>query len=93
MSTRIARRLVVHGRVQGVFFRESLKREAERLGVSGWVRNRSDGTVEAALEGTSQAVDALVNWAHRGPEDARVTGVEVSDDPGNHRGFEKRPTL
>ncbi len=93
MPARIARRIVVQGRVQGVFFRESLKREAERLGVSGWVRNLSDGTVEAAIEGTTEAVDSIVNWAHRGPEDARVTGVDVSDDPGNYRGFEKRPTL
>jgi acylphosphatase len=92
MSARIARRLVVHGRVQGVFFRESMRLEAERLGVHGWVRNRRDGTVEAAIEGTPEAVDSLLKWAQRGPEDARVTGVDVSEDPGTYSSFEKRPT-
>jgi acylphosphatase len=69
--------VVVHGRVQGVWFRGSMQDEAERLGVAGWVRNRPDGTVEAELEGAREAVDALVAWAHRGPRGARVTDVRV----------------
>jgi acylphosphatase len=90
---RVARHLVVHGRVQGVFYRESMRQEASRLGVDGWVRNRRDGTVEAVVEGSREAVEAIVGWAHRGPEDAQVTRVEARDDPGGHAGFEKRPTL
>jgi len=93
MSERLARRLRIHGRVQGVFYRESMRREAERLGVAGWVRNRSDGTVEAHLEGEPAAVDALTDWAHHGPPDARVDRVEMepADDEGAGR-FETRPS-
>ena len=80
-------RLVIHGRVQGVFFRQSMYREAHRLGVAGWVRNRSDGTVEAAVQGTPAAVDALVAWAHRGPELAYVDQVVISSDEGDYSGF------
>jgi acylphosphatase len=94
MSERIARRLVVRGRVQGVWFRESMRREAEALGVAGWVRNRLDGTVEAVVEGEPEAVRRLVRWAHRGPEAAQVTAVEESEaDLGDLQRFEKRPTL
>jgi acylphosphatase len=92
MSDRMARRLRIHGRVQGVWFRESMSRVAGRLGVTGWVRNRLDGTVEAALEGPREAVETLVRWAHRGPEAAEVSRVEVCEDPGGHIGFAKRPT-
>ncbi|WP_018331541.1 acylphosphatase [Actinomycetospora chiangmaiensis] len=74
-----ARHLVVHGTVQGVFFRASAEQEARRLGVAGWVRNRSDGTVEMVAEGDDEAVDALVGWAHQGPPRADVTGVDVTD--------------
>ena len=59
-------RLAIHGRVQGVFFRDSMRREA-LLGITGWVRNRNDGTVEAAVQGESAAMDAIVGWAHHGP--------------------------
>ena len=93
MSERVTRRLKVSGRVQGVFFREAMRRQAERLGVSGWVCNRMDGTVEAVVQGDAQAVDAMVRWAHRGPEDARVSGVEVSEAEGDYSGFVKRPTF
>ena len=92
MTGRMARRLVIHGQVQGVWFRESMRREAERLKVTGWVRNRMDGTVEAAVEGSSYAVEAMIRWAHRGPEAAGVTQVDVSEDGGNYSVFEKRNT-
>lgn len=81
-------RLVIHGYVQGVFFRNSMCREAQRLGVSGWVRNRSDGSVEAAVHGDSAAVDALVRWARRGPELAHVERVEIGPDDGSYNGFD-----
>lgn len=83
-------RLVVHGRVQGVYFRDSMRREAQRLGIAGWVRNRGDGTVEAVVQGTPAAVDAIVRWAHRGPEHARVERVETASAPGEgtHTGFD-----
>jgi acylphosphatase len=79
--------LIIHGRVQGVFYRDSMRHEAQRLSVSGWVRNRDDGTVEAIAHGPSAAVDALVRWAHRGPEHARVERVDVSTAEGSHAGF------
>ena len=81
-------RLVIHGYVQGVFFRNSMHREAQRLGVSGWVRNRSDGSVEAVVHGDSAAVDALVCWAQHGPELAHVERVEIELDDGSYNGFE-----
>ena len=92
MNERTARRLVIHGRVQGVWFRESMRQEAERLKVTGWVRNCLDGTVEAAVEGSTYAVEAMIRWARRGPEAAQVTRVDVEDDPGRYEAFEKRPT-
>jgi len=69
--------LVVHGRVQGVFFRGAMQDEAERLGVTGWVRNRPDRTVEAEAQGERAVLDALIAWAHHGPPAARVTRVDV----------------
>ena len=92
MSEVLTRRLVVRGRVQGVFVRESMRLEAERLGVRGWVRNRRDGTVEALVQGPASAVEAMLGWARRGPEDARVTAVDVSPAEGDFAAFEKRPT-
>jgi len=80
--------LVIHGRVQGVFFRDSMRREAQRLGVSGWARNTADGTVEAMLQGEQSAVDSLVQWAHRGPQLARVSRVEVERGSGTYHQFE-----
>jgi len=93
MSERVTRRLVVSGRVQGVFFRESMRLEAVRLGVSGWVCNRADGTVEAIVQGEAAAVDAIVRWAHRGPEHALVARVEISGATGDYSGFVKRSTF
>ena len=77
----IRHRVVVHGFVQGVGYRWSLSREARRLGVQGWVRNRSDGTVEAVLEGADEAVDALESWCRTGPGGAGVSGVDVTSEP------------
>jgi acylphosphatase len=86
-----ARRIVVSGRVQGVFFRYWTRREAERLGVAGWVRNRPDGTVEAHAEGDADAVAALVGWAQEGPAHARVDRVEDADaEPEGLTGFRIR---
>ena len=92
MSERVARRLAIRGLVQGVFYRESMRQEAARLGVTGWVRNRRDGSVEALVSGPVEAVDAIVAWCRRGPSDARVSGVEVSAAEGEFTTFEKRPT-
>ena len=84
-------RVVVAGRVQGVWFRASTQREAQTRGVEGWVRNRADGTVEAVFEGPPAAVATMVSWVHRGPERASVTHVQVIDEPPrNERGFDVR---
>lgn len=86
-----ARRVVVHGLVQGVFFRDSCRQEAEERGVTGWVRNNPDGTVEAMFEGPTDRVQAMVDWAHGGPRHAAVERVEVSDaDPEGSGRFEVR---
>jgi acylphosphatase len=74
-------RLSIHGRVQGVWFRESTRIEAERLGVHGWVRNCADGSVEAVLEGNPAAVRILQEWCGRGPSAARVTEVLAAEEP------------
>jgi acylphosphatase len=73
--------VVVTGRVQGVWFRDSCRREAERLGVTGWVRNRFDGAVEGEFEGTAGAVAQLLSWCRTGPPRAEVAGVEVRELP------------
>ena len=77
-------RLVISGVVQGVFFRESTRRRAEALGLTGWVRNQPDGSVEAVAEGDARDVDELVRWCHRGPVGAEVDEVSVVAEP--HRG-------
>lgn len=71
--------LRIRGKVQGVFFRESARREAERLGLAGWVRNRSDGSVEALVEGPAERLAAFQAWCREGPPAARVDGVELAD--------------
>ena len=74
------RRVVVHGRVQGVFFRETTRTLALEHGVNGWARNTWEGTVEAVFEGSPEAVARLVDFAHRGPPDAFVERVEVFEE-------------
>jgi acylphosphatase len=74
-------RVVVTGRVQGVWFRESCREHAERLGVSGWVRNRADGAVEIEVEGAEDAVSQLVSWCRLGPPAAEVDGIELDELP------------
>ena len=90
-----ARHLVIIGRVQGVGYRFSMAQEAARLGVSGWVRNRRDGSVEAVVVGTSAAVAAILGWAHYGPSAAHVDSVLVelhaSDEP--FEGFAQKSTV
>ena len=86
-------RLRIRGLVQGVGFRYSLHREALQLGLTGWVRNRRDGTVEAVVAGPAGAVEAIVAWAHRGPPSARVERVEVTaQEQGGFAAFEQHPT-
>jgi acylphosphatase len=87
----IRRRVVVHGNVQGVFFRDSTRQEADSRGVSGWVRNRDDGTVEAVFEGDRDAVEALVDFTQSGPSHADVERVEIEDEePEGLTAFEVR---
>jgi acylphosphatase len=76
----IARRLRIHGWVQGVGYRESMRREADRLGVCGWVRNRRDGTVEALACGPEDAVLALITWAHAGPRFSQVERMQIEEE-------------
>jgi acylphosphatase len=84
----IRRHVVVHGQVQGVYFRDSVRRLARDLGVSGWIRNRPDGAVEAALEGAPDAVECIIEWSHQGPLGARVDQVEVYEEqPSGETGF------
>ena len=82
--------LRIHGRVQGVWFRESMRLEAERLNVTGWVRNTPDGAVEAVIQGPAGAVDALIEWVRSGPPLARVERVEIGEAQGHYSGFVKR---
>jgi acylphosphatase len=87
----IRRRLIVHGRVQGVGFRWAIARAAESRGVSGWAANRADGTVEAVLEGEPDAVESVVRLSQEGPRGAQVERVEVAEEePEKLRGFVTR---
>jgi acylphosphatase len=91
----LTRHLRITGRVQGVGYRWSLARQARALGLAGWVRNRLDGSVEVLASGPAPAVQALIEWARRGPELARVDGVVVShaEAEGILAGFEQRGTV
>ncbi len=77
----VRKRVLVSGEVQGVFFRDQCRRIAGQQGVAGWVRNLPDGRVEAIFEGDPDSVERLVHWAHHGPSRARVTAVDVRDEP------------
>jgi acylphosphatase len=91
VSETVARRVVVHGSVQGVFFRDTTRRRAESRGVAGWVRNCSDGSVEALFEGDPDAVESMVAFAREGPRGAQVERVHVEDAaPEGLGGFEVR---
>lgn len=85
-------RLEIYGKVQGVFFRASTREKARETGVSGWVKNRRDGSVEAVLEGPEDAVDEVIEWAHEGPSRARVDNIDVVDEDykGEFSGFQVR---
>lgn len=88
MEDVVRRRVVVHGLVQGVWFRDSCRYESEAGGVRGWVRNNRDGTVEAAFEGAPDAVERVVDWCRVGPPRAVVTHVDVREEaPRGERGF------
>ena len=84
--------LRIYGNVQGVFFRESMCRKAQQLGITGWVRNCRDGTVEAMIQGAPEAVNTMIAWARIGPELAQVEGLEVSTGSGEYTDFEKLDT-
>jgi acylphosphatase len=86
------RRLVITGLVQGVSYRQALIGVARRLTLTGWVRNRRDGSVEAMIAGSAEAVAALIDWARRGPAGAEVEHVAVELGTGDHQGFEQLPT-
>ena len=91
MSEPVRRRVVVHGNVQGVFFRDTARREAEARGVAGWITNRRDGAVEAVFEGDPDAVAALVEFCRHGPRGAEVDSVDDSDEePEGLSGFRIR---
>ena len=77
----VRKRVVVHGRVQGVFFRDTVRQRAVQRRVTGWIRNNPDGTVEAVFEGEPEAVESLVRSCHQGPRGAEVERVDVTDEP------------
>ncbi len=81
--------VIISGRVQGVFFRASTRDKAQQLDLTGWVRNRSDGTVEAVFEGADSAVDEMITWCRTGPPTAKVTQMDVvyEDYKGTSRDF------
>jgi acylphosphatase len=89
MAERARANVIISGRVQGVFFRLNTVRAAERIGVSGWVRNRPDGTVEAVVEGEKDNVDAMVRWCRTGDPPAKVSTADVDWQPytGEFSGF------
>jgi acylphosphatase len=91
VSVVVRYRVLISGRVQGVFFRDTCRRMAERHGVSGWVRNLPDGTVEAVFEGPADEVRRLVDWSHAGPRSAVVEDVRVAaEQPEGLHGFQIR---
>jgi acylphosphatase len=92
-TKQVSKQLRFHGRVQGVYFRESMHRKAAELGITGWVRNRRDGTVEAEVQGEPLAIEKMLEWARHGPPAARVEHLEVSEGAGNYADFQRLETL
>jgi len=90
---KITKHLWIYGRVQGVFFRESMCREAAKHSVTGWVRNRQGGALEAMLQGELAQVEAFITWARRGPPEARVERIEIDEGSGDYAGFSRLPTV
>jgi len=88
----VTKLLKIEGRVQGVGFRYFMQRRARALGITGWVRNRADGSVEAVVQGGAEAVNAIIAVARRGPPSAHVTNIRISDADGRFAGFELLPT-
>jgi acylphosphatase len=88
----VVKRMVIHGRVQGIGYRYSMLARAVSFGVTGWVRNRRDGTVEAMAAGTPDAVEQFIGWARQGPRGAVVTDVQVEIAEGSFDSFEQLPT-
>lgn len=88
----MVKHLQISGRVQGVGFRYHMCRVARELGVTGWVRNRRDGSVEAMAEGAPDAVEKIIAWARRGPGHAVVTAVEINEGNGSYERFDTLPT-
>jgi acylphosphatase len=93
----VTRQIRIHGRVQGVGYRDYLRDEADRLGVTGWVRNRADGSVEAVVQGSAEAVERILGWARRGPPAARVTQLNAeapaTEFDRAYSRFERWPSL
>jgi acylphosphatase len=81
VTGRTRRHVVIHGRVQGVFFRDTARRVAREHGVAGWIRNRDDGAVEAVFEGPAHRVERMIDWARRGPRGADVDELEIVEEP------------
>jgi len=88
----IVKHLQISGRVQGVGFRYHMARAARQFGVTGWVRNRRDGGVEAMVSGMPDAVEKIIAWARRGPESAVVSSVEITEASGSFANFDTLPT-
>ncbi|PWT70530.1 MAG: acylphosphatase [Proteobacteria bacterium] len=89
---KVTKHVIVRGRVQGVGYRDAMQMQAGRLGVTGWVRNRKDGTVEAMVHGWADDVAKILNWARHGPAGSSVTGMDVNESSGSFEGFERRPS-
>ena len=89
---KVIRRLAITGRVQGVGYRMYMERKARGLGVTGWVRNRRDGSVEAMVQGTPEMIAAIIDWARHGPPGALVTDLKETEGSGDYGTFETRPT-
>jgi len=92
MKEKVRAHIVVTGRVQGVFFRDSTRRIAEELGIFGWVRNLNDSRVEVVLEGEKEIIEKLIEWTKKGPVLARVNSIEIEwqDYKGEFKNFEIR---